>query len=223
VSDLASYYNVLRSEIEPLLPLSYSRLMDIGCGAGVTSQWLKQRRASVEAIGVEIDIDAARQANQVLDRVIVVDIGRDLDFADEYSGKIDLLLLLDILEHLQDPWTFLDKIKRVVKDQGCVIASIPNTRNLKVILPLVLLGQWRYGHSGLLDRTHLRFFTRKSILELFESAGLVVDRIAPTGPIERRCIKSAAGALAFVLNKASGGATTEFIAHQFLVRARKRR
>jgi len=90
-------------------------------------------------------------------------------------------------------------------------------------LPLVLLGQWRYGHSGLLDRTHLRFFTRKSILELFESAGLVVERIAPTGPIERRYIKSAAGALAFVLNKATGGATMEFIAHQFLVRARKRR
>ena len=222
MSELGGYYDVLRSEIEPMLPKSYSRVMDIGCGAGVTSKWLKQRCSAVEAIGVEIDIDAARYAGDALDRVIVVDIERDKEFMGEFSGKIDLLLLLDILEHLQDPWSFLQRIKQVVNDQGCIIASIPNIRNVKVILPLVFGGQWRYSKSGLLDKTHLRFFTKKTILELFASAGLTVDMIAPTGPIERNNVKSVTGALAFVVNKATRGAITEFIAHQFLVRARKR-
>jgi 2-polyprenyl-3-methyl-5-hydroxy-6-metoxy-1,4-benzoquinol methylase len=222
VSESSGYYDVLRNEIEPLLPPSYSRVMDIGCGAGVTSKWLKQRRANVESVGVEIDVEAARQAGKVLDRVIVADIERDRDFINDFSGKIDLLLLLDILEHLQDPWSFLQRVKQVVNYKGCIIASLPNIRNMKVILPLVLDGQWRYSKSGLLDVTHLRFFTRRTILELFASAGLVVDRISPTGPVERNNVKSAAGAVAFVLNKATRGAITEFIAHQFLVRARKR-
>jgi 2-polyprenyl-3-methyl-5-hydroxy-6-metoxy-1,4-benzoquinol methylase len=159
VSDFANYYNVLRKEIEPLLPASYTRVMDVGCGSGVTSSWLKQRCPAVEAIGVEADLDAARQAGKVLDRVIAVNVEQSLDFIDEYFEKIELLLLLDILEHLRDPWTFLQKIKSVVKDQGCIIASIPNVRNVKVLMPLivfmgngdtVILGCWTrriYGSS----------------------------------------------------------------------------
>jgi 2-polyprenyl-3-methyl-5-hydroxy-6-metoxy-1,4-benzoquinol methylase len=221
VSDFDNYHNVLRREIEPLLPAAYSRVMDVGCGSGVTSSWLKQRCPGAEAIGVEADLDAAREAGKVLDRVIAVNVEQSLDFIDEYFERIELLLLMDILEHLRDPWTFLHKIKSVVKDRGCIIASIPNVRNLKVLMPLIIQGQWRYGDCGLLDKTHLRFFTKKTIVELFDSAGLVVDLIAPTGPIAKNNIRSAAGLLALVLNKATGGAFTEFIAHQFLVRARK--
>jgi 2-polyprenyl-3-methyl-5-hydroxy-6-metoxy-1,4-benzoquinol methylase len=218
---LNDYYSNLRTEIEPLLPTSYSRVMDVGCGAGVTSDWLKQRGSAAEFIGVETELGAVRQAEKVLDRVIRANIEQDLAFVDEYFEQVDLLLLLDVLEHLRDPWSFLRKIRGVVRAQGSVIASIPNIRNLKAIAPLIVRGEWRYGDSGLLDRTHLRFFTKKTILELFESAGLAVDMIVPTGPVEKNNVKSVAGSFAFLLNKAVGGAFTEFIAHQFLVRATK--
>ncbi len=222
MSNGLGYYNVLRSEIEPLLPAAYGRVMDVGCGAGVTSKWLGDRSAA-ETVGVEANADAARLACGVLDRVIVADIEANTEFIDEYCEKVDLLLLLDILEHLQDPWAFVTKIKRVVTQRGAIIASLPNVRNVKVLLPLLLNGQWRYGASGLLDRTHLRFFTKKTMIDLFEGADLVVDAIVPTGPLRIDRVKSAAGSLAFAANKLALGAFTEFFAHQYLVRARRRR
>jgi 2-polyprenyl-3-methyl-5-hydroxy-6-metoxy-1,4-benzoquinol methylase len=193
--------------------------MDIGCGKGVTSHWLKQIRPNIATVGVEIDKSVAAIAASVLDTVLVVDLDQGMEALDEYKGRVDLLLLLDVLEHLQDPWARMMEFKSLLAPSGVVIASIPNVRNLKVLGPLLLKGEWRYQSSGILDRTHLRFFTRNSVRELFRGAGFEIQQINSTGPLQPARIKSISGAIAFLANVLLGGLLRDFVAHQYVVRA----
>jgi SAM-dependent methyltransferase len=220
---MPGYFDTLRDEIEPLVPPNPSMVMDIGCGEGVTSRWLKRIRPNITTIGVEIDPSVAAVAASAVDRVLVVDLNQGLGALADYEGRVELLLLLDVLEHLQDPWARLTEFKRLLAPAGVVIASIPNVRNLKVLGPLLFSGEWRYQSSGILDRTHLRFFTRRTVLELFSGAGYEIQRIAFTGPLQRSRIKSLSGGTAYLANLALGGALKEFVAHQYVIRAVKAR
>jgi 2-polyprenyl-3-methyl-5-hydroxy-6-metoxy-1,4-benzoquinol methylase len=96
-------------------------------------------------------------------------------------GSIDVILCLDVLEHLRDPWSVADKLRTLLKPGGALIASVPNARHCKVIVPLVLRGRWDYMPAGLLDRTHLRFFTRATARELLAGAGLHVTDVRAVG------------------------------------------
>lgn len=217
---MPSYFEVLRDEIEPLVPKHISLVMDVGCGAGVTSRWLKQIRQYVKTVGVEIDPSIAAIASSSMDQVLVADIDKGLEALEGYKGRVDLLLLLDILEHLRGPWTRPKQFMPLLSPTGVVIASIPNVRSLKVVVPLLIKGEWRYQGSGILiNRTHLRFFTRRTIVELFEGAGYRIQRIAVTGPLQAGRIKSVAGWAAFLANTLLAGALTDFLANQYLVRA----
>lgn len=169
-AQMPGYFDTLRDEIEPLVPPNPSLAMDIGCGQGVTSCWLKRIRPNVTTIGVEIDPSVAAVAAAVVDSVLVADLNRGLDVLSGYEGRVELLLLLDVLEHLEDPWARLAEFKRLLAPGGVVIASLPNVRNIKVLGPLIFRGEWRYRSAGILDRTHLRFFTRRAALELFAGA-----------------------------------------------------
>jgi 2-polyprenyl-3-methyl-5-hydroxy-6-metoxy-1,4-benzoquinol methylase len=216
---MPGYFDTLRDEIEPLVPAHPSIVMDVGCGEGVTSRWLKQIRPSVTTIGVEIDRSVAAVAATAVDTVLVTDLDNGLDALAEYSGRVDLLLLLDVLEHLRDPWARLADLKTLLAPSAVVIASIPNVRNLKVLGPLLLKGEWRYQSSGILDRTHMRFFTRRSVQELFAGAGFEIQRIAVTGPLQASRIRSTSGRMAYLANAMLGGALRDFVAHQYVVRA----
>lgn len=216
---MPGYFDVLRSEIEPLVPRNPTIVMDVGCGQGVTSHWLRQIRPNITTIGLEIDPAAAEVAAAVVDKVLVVDLDRGVEALNEYRGRVDLLLLLDVLEHLRDPWTRLRDLKALLAPTGVVIASVPNVRNLKVLWPLIANGDWRYKDSGILDRTHLRFFTRRTALELFTGAGFTIQDLAFTGPLQRNRIKSISGGLAFLANILLAGSLQDFVAHQYIVRA----
>jgi 2-polyprenyl-3-methyl-5-hydroxy-6-metoxy-1,4-benzoquinol methylase len=216
---MPGYFDTLRDEIEPLVPASPAVVMDIGCGKGVTSHWLKQIRPNITTVGVEIDKSVAAIAASVVDTVLVVDIDKGMEALAGYEGRVDLLLLLDVLEHLHDPWARLMEFKALLAPSGVVIASIPNVRNLKVLGPLLVKGEWRYQSSGILDRTHLRFFTRRTVVELFAGAGYEIQAIAATGPLQRSRIKSLSGGIAFVANKILAGSLEDFVAHQYVVRA----
>jgi 2-polyprenyl-3-methyl-5-hydroxy-6-metoxy-1,4-benzoquinol methylase len=216
---MPGYFHTLRDEIEPLVPASLSVVMDVGCGEGVTSHWLKQIRPNITTVGVEIDRSVAAIAAGVVDTVLVVDIDEGVDALADYRGRVDLLLLLDVLEHLHDPWARLMEMKSLLAPSGVVIASIPNVRNLKVLGPLLVKGEWRYQGSGILDRTHLRFFTRRSVVELFAGAGYVIQKMAATGPLQPSRIKSLSGGIAFVANAILAGSLEDFVAHQYVVRA----
>ncbi len=216
---MSGYFSVLRDEIEPLLPPDPAWCLDVGCGTGVTTKWLKTLRPRVKTVGVEVEPSAAALAASELDAVHLLDLDRGLGELTQYRGRIDLLLLLDVLEHLEDPWSRLRDLKDLLSTDGVVIASLPNVRNLKVLWPLLVRGEWRYESAGILDKTHLRFFTRKTALELFGGAGFRVDATLSTGPLHKDRIKSLGGGLAYAANRMLGGALQDLVAHQFLLRA----
>jgi 2-polyprenyl-3-methyl-5-hydroxy-6-metoxy-1,4-benzoquinol methylase len=193
--------------------------MDIGCGTGITAKWLMDHY-HCEALGVEVDSASAEQASQCLTRCYCESASVDGQYITENQGSIDLLLALDVLEHIEDPWGRLSRFRQLLSTQGAVIASIPNVRNMKVILPLVFKGEWRYTNAGILDRSHLRFFTKSSIERMFLDAGYEIDEIVATGPTRWKQIKSVAGYLVYIANLALFGQLEQFIAHQYLIKAK---
>lgn len=207
----ALYFDNVRSEIAPLLPAMAERVLDVGCGAGATLHWLKQTGRCRVGVGIEMMESAAAIARTRADQVIVGDANLLVASALD-AASFDVVLCLDVLEHLVDPWAFVAKLPRLLKPGGLVIASLPNVRHLRVVLPLLLAGRWRYESSGLLDRTHLRFFTRESALELLAGGGLKVQRW------ERRLPpwNSKAGAL----NIASLGLARDLVTMSYLIAAR---
>jgi 2-polyprenyl-3-methyl-5-hydroxy-6-metoxy-1,4-benzoquinol methylase len=139
--------------------------LEFGCGFGGFSALLKNRRGT-ESWAVEIDDRAAQVAARKLDKVIPGDALASIDqIPDRY---FDCIILFDVLEHLLDPYRLLLAVKSKLTPVGVVAASIPNVRYYPTLVDLVVHGNWQYKDEGILDRTHLRFFTQKSIRHMFE-------------------------------------------------------
>jgi glycosyltransferase involved in cell wall biosynthesis/2-polyprenyl-3-methyl-5-hydroxy-6-metoxy-1,4-benzoquinol methylase len=169
-----SYYRQERREVMAMIPAGASRILDVGCGEGALGRALLEIGAS-EVVGIEADPATADAARKVLSRVFRGDVETlDLPFDD---GYFDCIVLADVLEHLRDPLSALKKLKRHLADSGTVVASIPNVRFLGVMEGLAE-GRWEYKDFGILDRTHLRFFTRKEMETLFREAGFELDGIS---------------------------------------------
>lgn len=207
---IAHYHSSVRTDILPLVPQS-GRLLDIGGGTGATALQLKQMGKAVE-VGV-------------LDRVVQSDTpgldftsNANLDDAAEVetflaaAGPFDTILLLDVLEHLIDPWALVDHCAQHVAPGGVLIASVPNIRYHKVVRDLLLRGQWDYVDSGILDRTHLRFFVKETAIALLNRPGLTIDRVekAPIGSRKWR-----------LFNTLTLGIFRDFFTLQYFIVARK--
>jgi O-antigen biosynthesis protein len=153
------------------------RVLDVGCATGNLAEVLARRGCRVT--GIEIDPEAARQAEKHCERVIVgdvesLDLGAELDEAD-----FDVVVFGDVLEHLKDPLQTLRRFKPFLQTEGYVIASIPNIAHGSVRLAL-MQGRFRYRSLGLLDDTHLRFFTRETVEQLFKDAGFLIADLRRT-------------------------------------------
>ena len=149
-----------------------SHVLEFGCATGYMSEVLKNRLGCT-VTGVEISPEAAALAEEHCERVIVCDAEK-IDYAAELAGEeFDVVLFADVLEHLKEPGDVLRRVRPFIAENGVVIASIPNIAHGSVRLAL-LGGEFRYREWGLLDDTHLRFFTRSSIQDLFEETGYVV-------------------------------------------------
>jgi methionine biosynthesis protein MetW len=149
-----------------------SRVLEFGCATGYMSQVLKER-LDCTVTGIEIDEDAAQSAEAHCERVIVGD-AEQLDFEELFGDeRFDVVLFADVLEHLKNPSEVLRRIRPFVADAGAVVASIPNVAHGSVRLAL-LAGQFRYRERGLLDASHVRFFTRDSVQDLFEETGYLI-------------------------------------------------
>jgi len=163
------------SKIVSLVPPA-TRVLEFGCATGYMTEVLKNRLGCT-VVGIEIDRDAAALAEQYAERVIVGD-AETIDYAAELAGEeFDVVLFADVLEHLKEPADVLRRVRPFIGENGVVVASIPNIAHASVRLAL-LGGEFRYREWGLLDDTHLRFFTRASIQDLFEETGYAVTHWA---------------------------------------------
>jgi len=153
---------------------SNKRVLELGCAAGHITTFLADRGNHV--VGVEIDPVAADQARAFAEVVHAA----DLDAVDLHQlvgdDRFDVVLAGDVLEHLRDPWRTLQQAAALLNPGGSCIVSVPNVAHLDLRLAL-LGGEWRYRPKGLLDDTHLRFFTRESLFQLAERAGLCVTEL----------------------------------------------
>ena len=146
------------------------RVLDVGCATGYLAEALGERGCTVS--GLEFDAEAAEKARPHLERLVIGDI-ETMDLADAFGDdRFDVIVFGDVLEHLRDPLAALRKAKALLADRGSVVASIPNIAHGSVRLAL-LAGRFDYQDLGLLDSTHVRFFTRSSIEDLFREAGMV--------------------------------------------------
>lgn len=152
-----------------------SLVLDIGAADGSVARRLTDRGCRVT--GIELDADAARAAERTCEQVIVADV-EALDLAEALAGAtFDVVLLLDVLEHLRDPVATLKAAAGRLKPDGRMIVSVPNVTHAAVRLEL-LSGRFQYTDAGLLDRTHLRFFDREGLERMLAEAGLTVfDRM----------------------------------------------
>lgn len=150
------------------------QILDIGCGKGRLGSFLKQQFSS-KVTGIEIYQEYADEAAKCLDEVLCGNI-EELNLS-AFENQFDHVIFSDSLEHLLDPESALLKAKSMLKPDGALLLSIPNIRNFRVTMPLVLFGRFEYQDEGLLDRTHLRFFTLSSITNLLQKCGFSVESV----------------------------------------------
>jgi len=182
-----SYHSHARPEVKDLVLANGmpKRVLDVGCGTGNLGASLKA--AGVEYVaGIEVDKEAVEEAKTKLDSVLWQNLNDEyflqrikLEEPDAVAGvhdTFDTIIFADCLEHLSDPYNLLRwYVKDWLTPGGQVIVSIPNIRHESVLLPLLLNGRFDYQDAGILDRTHLRFFTLNSALALLKGAGLKTD------------------------------------------------
>jgi 2-polyprenyl-3-methyl-5-hydroxy-6-metoxy-1,4-benzoquinol methylase len=196
-----------------------TRVLDVGCASGYIAALLTQRGCTV--VGFERDPMAAELAAAHCSRVIVGDLESAEDRA-ALPGGFDYVLMGDILEHLADPWSALSFLRGLLAPGGVAILSLPNVAAWPVRLGL-LRGAFDYTETGLLDRTHLRFFTRRSAHELVERAGFEIERERFTH-LERRPgpLRRALPLPMNLVDRALVRLLPGFFAQQFLLRLRPR-
>ncbi len=172
-----AYYHFARPEVVALAQPRGRRVLDVGCAAGAMGAAMLAQGAE-EVVGVEVHAGAASRARGRLTAVYRLDIESlpELPYPQRY---FDVITLADVLEHLRDPVAVLRHLGRWLAPDGRVVCSLPNVRHQSVLLPLLLEGRWDYQDAGVLDRTHLRFFTPATAVSLLADAGLVV-----AGPVQ---------------------------------------
>lgn len=178
------YFEHVRRELLDLFVSPPRHFLDIGCGTGLTGLEAMRRFPGATVDGIEFSPAAATVAAERLHHVHQGDVGA-MDFGElGYAREsIDALLLADVLEHLYNPWDLLVRIRPYLAPGAQVIASIPNARNL-ILLNELAGGNFSYEPAGLLDVTHIRFFTRREIVHLFEQTGY--DVVGMQGSLDGR-------------------------------------
>ncbi len=205
---LGEYFTETRWDLITLVHGTGKRVLEVGCGTGTTGEALKRLGKAIQVVGIEREPAAAQAAANRLDEVLrqdVEDEGLSLP-----SEHFDCLIAGDVLEHLRDPWAVVRRLRLCLKPGGRFIASVPNVRNWRILRDLVLGGRWEYGPSGILDGTHMRFFTKRSLPSLFAPGHFVLERIVPRFTLLPRSKSSLA-------NRATLGLFEEFLTFQYVV------
>jgi 2-polyprenyl-3-methyl-5-hydroxy-6-metoxy-1,4-benzoquinol methylase len=207
------YYSRPRDDLFRLIPKTPGlKVLEVGCGEGQLGRRLREYNQVV--YGIEIEPSAARIAASVLDHVYAENVEEfEFNLSDEF---FDTIILGDVLEHLIDPWGLLVKTKRCLAKEGIIISSIPNLQYFPILWDLIR-GRFEYRTHGILDKTHLRFFTAKEVRKLFSDAGYKIINNPRIFPYKKKWAQN----LAAVLDFLSFGTLRNYLAGQIYVIARK--
>ena len=201
----AQYYLGIRNDLIRLIPPQARSILEVGCAAGMTGKTLREKGFE-EIVGIEVNEEAASIGKSYYDQVIIGDAEKvELPFE---KGHFDCILYGDVLEHLINPWQVLKEHKSFLKKGGTIICSIPNIRHYRVIRRLVFRGKWEYADSGILDKTHLRFFTLGSIRKMVKEAGFEIRDLVkrPSAPSWLK-----------LLNRMLGGRLIDFLVRRYII------
>jgi O-antigen biosynthesis protein len=200
-----NYYENERQEIFDLVDTECETILDVGCGKGKLGSKLKKQKSNRKVIGIEYNSEIASEARKVLDEVLTGDIEiLELPFGQQ---QFDCIIFGDVLEHLRKPEYVLQRMKRYLKPNGKIICSIPNMRHYTVILRLLRRG-WVYEDSGHFDKTHLRFFSLRSMKEMIENSGFYIIKLLPRIDASKKMK---------ILNRLFLNYLEEFVAFHYLI------
>ena len=178
--DNNNYYSQSRSEMMKFLPPNFTNVLEIGCGQGEFGKLVKQTYKT-NYTGIDANPVAAVVAKENLDFVLIGDAFEQIEALPNHS--FDLLICNDILEHLATPEILLQKVRIKMKPDASLVCSIPNFRVLNNLIHILLKKDFKYTNDDILDKTHLRFFTKKSIIRLLNDNGLNIIEIVGINPI----------------------------------------
>lgn len=168
-----SYTWVRMDILELIEPADGMSVLDVGCSNGVNGDYLK-KKFNATVYGVEYDEGYCDEASTKLDKVYHANLNKksllDLNIAKQF----DYIIFGDILEHTIDPWQILKDGRTLLKENGTILISIPNINHYNTIFSLIFRGRWPYRKRGIHDSTHLRLFTRKNLVEMYEQCGLEI-------------------------------------------------
>ena len=167
-------YNVVNAELLSLVPPTIRRVIDVGCMVGTMARCIRERFPHARVTGLDIDPDYAATAAQHCTDAFACDIETIQPALWEHLFPSDCWIFGDCLEHLRDPWRILREIRARIDPDGCLLVCLPNAQNWSVQQCLAS-GQFRYQDAGLMDRTHLRWFTRITLLEMLQGCGWTVQ------------------------------------------------
>lgn len=202
------YHSLVRHKILELVPEGPNSVLDVGGGIGASAAYLKSigkadKATVVDLVGTEClpQIDHA-YGGDLEDPKLLQQIRTEV-------GQFDVILCLDVLEHLTDPWTVIDTLASMLTPHGVIVTSVPNVRNYQLVLPLVFKGKFELTDRGIMDRTHLRWFVSDTARDLMSRPGLKVDVFE----------KHFDGPKKELFNKLTFGLFKDFLTIQFYIRS----
>jgi SAM-dependent methyltransferase len=211
------YFRQVREDLISLLPQNaLQKILEIGSGGGNTLVEIKKNKLASEVVGVDIfTLPNTNQNNELIDKFIFANLETDdLDLPLEY---FDVIMAGDVLEHLVDPWKVVEKVTKFLKKDGIFIVSVPNLREMNTISKIVFKGNFDYDpKGGIMDKTHLRFFCKKNVPDLFDK---YIYRIKSVQPILEVTAK---GSARKTINKMTMGIFEEFLTSQYIAVAQKK-
>jgi SAM-dependent methyltransferase len=218
-----SYYNNINNELLDICPGATS-VVEFGCGEGDFLAAYKKRHPETSCVGVELFDAAAQTAATKLDRIICENAEQlHLNKHGYQTDFFDLMIYGDVIEHFVDPWRTLEMHIDFLAPNGFICACIPNVSHWSIIFNLIN-GSFKYQDDGLMDRTHLRFFTKSSIAMMFENLGLEIEFLKAR-KIRTKGTEDAVNQLAKLFNKPPEEISKERIqdwaTYQYLIKAKK--
>jgi 2-polyprenyl-3-methyl-5-hydroxy-6-metoxy-1,4-benzoquinol methylase len=172
------YFSSARLDLISFIPAKQNnKILELGAGGGDTLIQIKHMGLAAEVVGIELfDMPESNQRHAAIDKLIIGNVEyMELNLPENY---FDAIICGDVLEHLIDPWAVVKKIVRFLKKDGVIIVSAPNLREYRILSQIVFKGDFSYTKAGIMDKTHLRFFCKKNLIELLDTPALKVEQVA---------------------------------------------